>query len=45
MPFVYTGGLQQVIQTKNLKMVELQFLRADTADIDAYRTQPFAFHF
>jgi hypothetical protein len=25
---------------KKLKMAELQFLRADRADIDAYRTQP-----
>jgi hypothetical protein len=26
---------------KKWKMVELQFLREDKADIDAYRTQPF----
>jgi hypothetical protein len=39
-----TGGTEQIIPTKKkLKMAELQFLRADRADIDAYRTQPFVY--
>jgi hypothetical protein len=42
MSLLYTGGTEHIIPTKkNLKMVELQFLRTDRADIDAYRTQPF----
>jgi hypothetical protein len=41
MSLLYTGGTEQIIPIKKLKMAELQFLRADRADIDAYRTQPF----
>jgi hypothetical protein len=42
MSLLYTGSTEQIIPTpKELKMAELQFLLADRADIDAYRTQPF----
>jgi hypothetical protein len=46
MPFLYTGGIQQIIPTKKkLKMAEIQSLPPDMANFDAYRTQLFLFIF
>jgi hypothetical protein len=39
MSFLYTGGIKKIVPTKTFEDGELQFLRADRADIDAYRTQ------